>query len=144
MSKMQIATVLAEVAGFPDWLSRGIAAAQTANRQTAISGRIPYTYAYDFVRSHPAAFAAPERLSRGKTSAWLSDNLGLSGVEDDQTRDYICAVLCVAYLEEHNLRLDDEGAARLDGLLGKSRIINVADHPAAVTAPAPEREAAES
>lgn len=136
--------MLAEAAGLPTWLVEGIESAQAFSRQVAVSSRIPYTYAYDYVRAHYPDFGAPAAMSRAETSAWLSDNLGLSGVEDDESRNYALAVLALAYIQEWNLVVDETGSARLAELLGNVPVLHDDDPAPAVVARATAREAAES
>lgn len=102
---------LAHSAGLPNWLTNGLEQVRTKPREVAVTGRIPYTYAYDYLRQHHEEFGLTSTMGRGETAAWLTMRL-----EPDH-RDYACALLTAAYLEEWDLTLDEEGQEKLRDLL---------------------------
>ncbi len=85
----------------PAWVTNGIEASLQPGE--ASSTRYPYTYAYDFLRSHADVFGIPENLtdSRAAVGRWLRESLG------NDSALLLCAVcsLADAYLTYHLLVL---------------------------------------
>ena len=73
-----------------DWVTDGITAVneQERPRQKVIPSRYPFTYAYDYIRSHPEFIAqAPHQAlsaprSRGEAATWLRAQTGTGGSTD--------------------------------------------------------------
>lgn len=64
-------------------------------RNSFIEGRYPYTYAYDYVRSHQRQFGIPgEMRSRADVSAMYRDS---------PDKEAIVRLLADAYCREHNI-----------------------------------------
>lgn len=108
------------------WVRDGIKIAEIAPAQLSVTeSRYPFTYAYDFMRSHAAAFGMREgRVSgetwsrgdmAGKLRQMIQTELGhgaarwesLTNPEREQVaekqRELAC-LLADAYIREHNLR----------------------------------------
>jgi hypothetical protein len=66
-----------------------------------IPGRYPYTYAYDFLRAHPADFGVTDQrslMSRAEAAGWLECQ-----VSSETERIEICLRLADAYIRENNI-----------------------------------------
>jgi hypothetical protein len=63
-----------------------------------IPARYPYTYAYDYVRSHPQAFGLAGLLSRADTSQWLDSRVG-----SENEKVAVCQLLAEALLREEHI-----------------------------------------
>ena len=68
---------------------------------TFTPGRYPFTYAYDYVRSHAGAFGitAPGLLSRAEVSKYI-----VRDTDDPAHRVRTCIVLAHAYMREHHIK----------------------------------------
>jgi hypothetical protein len=63
--------------------------------------RYPYTYAYDYLRSHQVEFGVTgqrDLMSRGETSAWLNGQ-----VSSPEEKISVCYQLADAYIRENNI-----------------------------------------
>lgn len=58
------------------------------------ANRYPYTYAYDYLRSHPEDFGLPRGLARMDCASLLKNN---------KDKEKICVLLADAYLREWNI-----------------------------------------
>lgn len=65
-----------------------------------IATRYPYTYAYDFIRSHAEVFGLEGTPSRADVGQWLYDALGVD--DSSPLHRAVCEALADAYLKEHN------------------------------------------
>jgi hypothetical protein len=91
----------------PEWVTAGLEAVEADEEaRQVIPGRFPFTYAYDFLRSHPAAFGAPEAMSRADVSGWLGERLSA-----EQQLD-VCIALAYAYIWAEGLVVTPEASAR--------------------------------
>lgn len=112
------AATLAEAAGLPAWLTGGLRAIEDVPREQAILTRVPFTYAYDYLRGHTASFDIPAEMSRAEMSGWLGDRLDEAGLRDH--RRYVCGILALAYIEQHNLHVSDEVRDHLLAILAEA------------------------
>src|SRR5690606_20865760 len=78
---------------------------QPAPRMTFTPGRYPYTYAYDYMRSHADEFD----LRPPKGEQWLSRGDCAAAFRDNPDKDAICVLLADAYLREHNIVMPQMG-----------------------------------
>lgn len=108
------------------WVRDGIKIAEITPPQLSVTeSRYPFTYAYDFLRSHPSAFGLREgRVSgetwsrgdmAGKLRQMIQSNLGFGSTRwEELTKDQrelvsqeqhrLACLLADAYIREHNLR----------------------------------------
>jgi hypothetical protein len=94
-------------AALPDWVTAGLEAVEADQEaRQVIPGRFPFTYAYDFLRSHPAAFSAPEGMSRADVAGWPGGRLSA-----EQQLD-VCIALAYAYIWAEGLVITAEASAR--------------------------------
>lgn len=109
-------------AGVPDWVVAGIAAVQDIPnpRETVIPGRFPFTYAYDYLRSHAEIFGVPADVagSRAAVSGWVNERLGQSATSESPEKIRVCVVLAWEYMQLHALRITPEAMARFDEVDG--------------------------
>lgn len=69
-----------------------------------IPSRYPFTYAYDFVRSH-----TPQMYGRGEVAGLLRQFMH----GDDEARTRVCFELADAYIREHGIVVTDEDRQRI-------------------------------
>lgn len=76
--------------------SNVIAAIEARKSQAVpfIEGRYPYTYAYDYLRSHAADFGLHHYISRSECAGMLRNN---------PDKEAVCIMLAEAYLREHDI-----------------------------------------
>ena len=85
----------------PGWITRIIEDIQAPTM--GIPTRYPYTYAYDFLRSHADMFeidASWDVCSRSSMALWLHEQLGTKD-DSDPLHRAVCEALANAYLIEH-------------------------------------------
>jgi hypothetical protein len=88
----------------PTTVSETIASIESAYGGSFSAVRWPYTYAFDYVRTHAAAFEVPDpamnATSRTAVSSWLSEN-----TDSLENKDAVCEVLARAYLRENRIKV---------------------------------------
>lgn len=86
----------------------GTILARTEQPKTAILGRYPYTYAFDYIRAHAAEFQMPGglRTSHAEISDWYEKTYGDATTDDMAFQGVID--LADAYLRETNEHLAPE------------------------------------
>jgi hypothetical protein len=93
----------------PAWVHDGIERVeQNQSRNTAIPGRYPATYAYDYLKTHADVFGSPATMSRADTATWLREQFGIAHDEHPPILRNTLKVLADAYLREHGGHLDEE------------------------------------
>lgn len=79
-----------------------------------IPDRYPFTYGYDFFRSHGAAFGVPGMLSRGEASQAITRYVAQTG----QHREDVVVALADAYLAKYDIVATQE---QKDAAMAKAR-----------------------
>lgn len=96
----------------PEWVTQGILNVEKERNEPVvlvIPTRYPFTYAYDYIRSHAAAFDLTPRegeacLSRMDITRVLRKRLGVGS--DHPYYRAVCAYLADEYIREHQLVWD--------------------------------------
>lgn len=96
---------LAAFTGVPVWVTDTIAAIEVDQAGPAfIATRWPFTYAYDYVRSHTAEFGITGKmLARSEVPPVLRLRLGVSSPHPLYQR--VCERLAQAYCREHRIQV---------------------------------------
>lgn len=93
-----------------EWVIEGIEKAKNERpleNKKVIRTRYPYTYAYDFVRSHPGAFGldGAKSHSRADVARIVTEKVGGDGIRtySEAKALEVCIQLADAYIEEQGL-----------------------------------------